>query len=44
LDFELSEDQKMLYRVTREFAKEELRPKARYLTGKLIPWSVLTGN
>jgi alkylation response protein AidB-like acyl-CoA dehydrogenase len=37
MDFEMTEDQKMLYRVTYEFAKEELRPKAKELDKKTNP-------
>ena len=37
MDFEMTEDQKMLYRVTRDFAEKELRPKAKELDKKEKP-------
>lgn len=47
MDFEMTEDQKMLYRVTCEFAREELRPKAKELDKKENPldridWELIT--
>lgn len=46
MDFELTEEQKMLYRTTREFAEKEVRPVARELDKKenpmeRVPWDLI---